>query len=168
MFRRTVFASLSWWASNGDFLRVELGANLRALKARSTIDSRFPVSFSFAYVKTKFFRLPMVRFTQPVARWSFTGDYMISIPSELQNDLTAFDVKLDPWSMKIFLGTPWWYMYCLLKLRTLSLLLFPQIIAEGQRENRSTATKTYLLDSFKYLYGPQKSNCRHSFGSRGS
>ena len=46
-------------------------------------------------------------------------------------------------------------MYCLLNLRTLSLLFVPQIIAEGQRENRSTATKTYLLDSFQNCYSVQ-------------
>ena len=49
------------------------------------------------------------------------------------------------------------------KFGTLSFFLWIQIIADGHRENRSTTM--YLSASFKNLTGPQKSNCRHSFGS---
>ena len=47
------------------------------------------------------------------------------------------------------------YLEMNMNFSTLSDLLILHIIADGHRENRSTATGTYLSDSFRYLIGPK-------------
>ena len=53
-------------------------------------------TFSFANVNIEFFKLPMVCSTHLVARWSFTGYFMISMPFLLQKTLTPCDIRLVP------------------------------------------------------------------------
>ena len=67
-----------------------------------------------------------------------------------------------------FPRSPCWVIYLSRNFKTLSEVLVVVTIADGHLEKRSVATKTYFLLSFKYLIGPQKSNCIHSFGSPGS
>ena len=92
----TVFASRTWWALNGAISSVELFRNRNAARALSSIFSSGSGFSSRANVRTEYFRLPSVHSTHPVARWSFTGDCIISILSLLQKAFTSFDTKLVP------------------------------------------------------------------------
>ena len=129
--------------------RVAFLANLKAPRALSSIRSKGSGFSSRAYVSAEFLRLPIVRSTHPVARWWLTGEVSISIPSLWQNVRTSLEIKFVPWSTRICRGTPCAIKYAFKNFTILLGRFELQTRADGYREKRFTATRTYFLDSFK-------------------
>ena len=96
----------------------------------------------------------MVRSMQPVALWSLTGNQFLRY---YKTNLVLLRKTRPRWDMSLFTN-----------FRPLSVFLLLQIIADGHRKKRTTATRICLSNFFESFIGHQKLSCTHSFGSLGS